>query len=158
MRKYKDSNYSVTEDGRVFKNTKELSYSINVRGYKILKVTLHGRQFNKKVHRLVAETFIPNPNNYSDVNHIDGDKLNNHVSNLEWCTRKYNINHSYKLGLSKTGEYRYNAKLTNDDCSEIFEAHEAGISQRDIAKHYNVSQPTISGILSRKRYAYQDRK
>ena len=59
-----------------------------------------------KVHRLVAMTFIDNPNNYTDVNHLDGDKHNNYISNLEWCSRKHNIEHAYKLGLRKVKKIR----------------------------------------------------
>ena len=65
----------------------------NVRGY--LKVKLHknGIGENKSVHRIVAEAFIPNPNNYLEINHKDENKANNCVENLEWCTREYNMNH-----------------------------------------------------------------
>lgn len=56
-----------------------------------------GKSYEKNVHRLVAETFIKNENNYSDVNHKDGNKHNNKVSNLEWCDRSFNITHSYNV-------------------------------------------------------------
>ncbi len=54
------------------------------------------------IHRLVAQAFIPNPNNYGDVNHKDGNKLNNNVDNLEWCTRSDNLIHAYNNGLKPT--------------------------------------------------------
>lgn len=57
-----------------------------------------GSNKNHLIHRLVAESFIPNPNNYPIVNHKDGDKTNNHVSNLEWCTQSYNLKHAIEIG------------------------------------------------------------
>lgn len=68
-----------------------------------LKVTLSkgNKQHTLRVHILVAQTFIPNPNNKCEVNHKDGNKLNNCVNNLEWCSRSENEKHAYRLGLAK---------------------------------------------------------
>lgn len=63
-----------------------------------------------KIHRAVAENFIPNPNNYPVVNHLDGDKLNNCVDNLEWCTHQQNIEHAHKMGLSASREVAIHAQ------------------------------------------------
>ena len=67
---------------------------------------------NKMVHRLVAETFIDNPNNYKEVNHIDENTFNNCVSNLEWCNRKYNINYGTR---TKRAKYRISKKVFQYD-------------------------------------------
>lgn len=67
-------------------------------------VTLYDNNRNgkiKSIHRLVAETFLDNPNNYPVVNHKDGNKLNNNVDNLEWCTVSHNVKHAYNIGLAK---------------------------------------------------------
>ena len=67
------------------------------------------------VHRLVAQAFIPNPNNYPVVNHIDGNPLNNNVSNLEWCTIQKNTQHAYDIGLAKPTKTRKINQYTLDD-------------------------------------------
>ncbi|HIT38246.1 MAG TPA: HNH endonuclease [Candidatus Onthousia faecipullorum] len=69
------------------------------RGYVQILLTKEGKQKLYLCHRLVAETFIPNPNNYSEINHIDGNKQNNYVKNLEWCTHSENIKHAYNKSL-----------------------------------------------------------
>lgn len=69
---------------------KILSLSFNKDGYKKCSLHKDGKRYTYQVHRLVAETFIPNPNNLSQVNHKDWDRTNNTVSNLEWCSHRYN--------------------------------------------------------------------
>ena len=69
------------------------------RGYVQILLTKKAEQRLYLCHRLVAEAFIPNPNNYSEINHIDGNKQNNYVKNLEWCTHSENIKHAYNKSL-----------------------------------------------------------
>jgi len=96
-REYGDG-YKVCEDGSVFNRYgKRLSSHNNGKDYLIVAVSIDGKRTSKAVHRLIAECFIPNPNNLSDVDHIDGDRQNNQISNLRWVTHGDNIGHSYTL-------------------------------------------------------------
>lgn len=70
-------------------------------GYYQVNLWINGKYKHYQVHRLVAEAFIPNPENKPQVNHIDGNKLNNDISNLEWVTRSENMKHAFKNGLAK---------------------------------------------------------
>lgn len=93
---YQVSNYGNVKrikDNYIFKQNK------NSRGYRIITFTKNKKEKSVSVHRIVAETFISNPNNLSQINHIDGDKMNNKVDNLEWCTQSENMKHAYKTGL-----------------------------------------------------------
>lgn len=104
--------YSVNESGDIFglpisiirKNGRKyiskrrgISPSINSTGYYVVSLRKNGVQKTEKVHRLVAKTFLVNTQNKTDVNHIDGNKLNNCIENLEWCTKSENHIHKYKV-------------------------------------------------------------
>lgn len=94
-------NYSVTEDGRVFNHLSDKWATItklSTFGYKgVSLVNSEGRR-SFAVHRLVAQAFIPNFKNKPEVNHKDHNKINNHASNLEWCTRRENVDKAMEAG------------------------------------------------------------
>lgn len=97
------SNYAVSNDGRV-KNTvtdRELKPIRERTGYSHVTLCNGGKHHQTSIHRLVAQEFIPNPDDKPMVNHIDGDKANNRVDNLEWCTPSENMQHAYRTGLQK---------------------------------------------------------
>lgn len=95
----KDSAYYISKDGRVFnldrQPIKERKHGVSTKGYKQFCLNHRcGKQFTIQAHRIVAESFLPNPNNFSQVNHKNEDKLDSCTSNLEWCTVGYNIEYS----------------------------------------------------------------
>ena len=88
--------YSKRFGWNILKNTnKKVSY------FSVILINRQGKNLSTRLHRLVAEAFIPNPNNYPTINHIDGNKQNNNVENLEWCTQKQNFEHAKENGLWK---------------------------------------------------------
>lgn len=110
-----------------------------------------------KIHRLVALAFIPNNENKKEVNHIDGNKLNNHVENLEWCTRQENIEHCILNKLQKPfkGEEIGNSKLLEFQVIEIRNKFKPRVySRTKLAKEYNVSEATIKDILYKRTWIH----
>ena len=92
--------YYISKTGQILdvdynktKKAKLLKQQTTLDGYKFVQLSKNGKIYNKKIHRLVAEAFIPNPNNLPQVNHKDENKTNNNVVNLEWVTAKYNTNY-----------------------------------------------------------------
>ena len=98
------SDYWVTSNGLIYSEKngkhgksdtlKERKLNKDEHGYNVIKLSNNNKSYNCTVHRLVAETFIPNPNNLPYINHIDEDKTNNNIDNLEWCNHQQNIEHS----------------------------------------------------------------
>ena len=109
------------------------------------------------VHRLVAQAFIPNPDNLPQVNHIDGDKANNNIENLEWMTAQENMAHAHKNGLMAPpkGPEHHKAIFSWEDVRGIRELHrKTGMLHKDIAKMYGVSGTTISDIVNYRKYKH----
>jgi len=110
------------------------------------------------IHRLIAFHFIPNPNNYPILNHIDGNKLNNSLDNLEWCTYSHNLLHALKTGLTtpQKGEEKVTAKLKEENLNEIYELLLNKVSLSDIGKRYNICQSSLHQIVTGERWKHVD--
>ena len=131
-----------------------LSPSTDSYGYLVVGLTrIDETMRTRKVHRLVAAAFIPNPENKPEVNHKDGNKKNNSVSNLEWVTRPEHDNHKRLSGQYK-GSKNGNSKITEQDVMTIRQRLAAGEKQADIAQDYNISQVMVSLIKRRKHWTH----
>lgn len=146
-----EPNYEVSDLGEVrSKSTKKVkSLRFDRGGY--LRVTLYPSGKTYPVHRLVAKTFLEQPENCNVVNHIDGVKTNNCVNNLEWCDHQHNLEHAYLLGLNKfrdiAGEKNPSVKLTQDKVTKIREQAKLGESWGSLAKQYGVQYNCIKRIV-----------
>jgi hypothetical protein len=131
---------------------RNLKGSLQSRGYLRIHCNELGKDFY--IHRLVAEAFFgPCPEGY-EVNHIDGNKANNAVENLEYCTRGENVRHSVITGLALRGTKNGNAKITEDTVREIRRRCALGESQRLVGLDYGLQQMQISRIVRRERWAH----
>ena len=116
---YQISNYGRVKSLGNSKNRKEkiLKQVINNDGYLHIGLHKNGKKKDYLIHRLVAQEFLPNPYNYQEVNHIDEDRKNNYVLNLEWCSRQYNINYgSHNTRAIKTRKNKIYFNLVSSCC------------------------------------------
>lgn len=145
--------YEVDDAGGVWTlrsgTPKPMRPSFDKDGY--LQVVLTGRDGKRRryyVHRLVAAAFIPNPDDLPQVNHLDGDKTDNRVGNLEWCDCSTNNLHSHRTGLHPTD------KLTIEDARNIRHEYQKGVrghGMRALAKKYGVTTCHICHIIQGKK-------
>lgn len=122
-----------------------------------LYVDLHknGKRNRFLVHRLIAEAFIPNPDEYPCVRHLNDDPLNNKIDNLSWGTQKMNMRDKCKNNRQQKGTQVKQAKLTENQIFDIRKIHtNKELNQYQIAKKFNVSQSVISEIISRKAWKH----
>ena len=153
----------VSTDGMVKRaNTgKILAQKLDKDNYLSVHLSMGGRGNTRQVfvHRLVAEAFIPNPENKPLVKHIDGNPINNCVENLKWVTPKENVAHSIKLGLKNNdhGSLSCNSKLSSNEisyCRKMYQPRSKLYGCRALAKRFGVSKSTMSYILNNKTYSY----
>ena len=109
-------NYEITASGKIRHKEKRIirKTPVGKRGYPVVSINKDGKQYLRTVHILVARTFLPNLDNKPQVNHIDGNKLNPSVDNLEWCTPRENVMHARRTGLHKSDGDKPVAQYTAD--------------------------------------------
>ena len=144
------TDYFITHEGIVWskKRNKIISPYNNGKGY--LQIYLWKNKKRKRfyIRRLVIEHFIPNLLNKFQINHKDGNKQNNNINNLEWCTRSENMQHASKNGLMRK-------KLTEQQVLEIREKYKSGnYTHRQLSKMYNVVHSVIGNIINKKLWVW----
>lgn len=128
--------------------SKEKKQRIGKNGYVTVALVINDVTKNTYLHRIIAEAFVPNPNNYSVVNHINGLKTDNRIENLEWCTSSHNNKHAIDNGLRTAA----NSCLDKEVSLKILELKKSGKTQKEIAEHLNLSISTVGGFLRGRSY------
>lgn len=143
-----EDSYTISDTGEIYSliSNKYMKCSACTSGYPMAKLYVsYDAETNKRVyvyrrvHRLVAEHFVPNPDNLPVVNHIDGDKSNNSASNLEWCTHKQNSEHAFATGLTPKKE----RTLSDEQLKKCEEAYANGATVAELAAIYGVSRSAV---------------
>lgn len=142
--KYK--NYLVSNDGLVYSKLNDCILAQQKERYARVSIYDNGICITQLVHRLVAEAFIEKPDGREAVNHIDGNRLNNCVSNLEWCTPQENKTHAVANGLVANGERINTARLTEEQAKQALLLLSENVSSAEIGRLFNVTRATISKL------------
>jgi hypothetical protein len=151
-----EGRYKVSNLGRI-QNAKGvmMKFQVNRGGYERLTLRHDDhKDYDFTVHRVVAYAFIPNIENKPQINHIDGNRRNNNVDNLEWCTQSENILHAFKLGnKDQSGIHNNMAKITEKIVRDIRKRSKTEL-QKNLAKEYSLSKANICMIVNRKTWAH----
>lgn len=154
MKEFKDTGYYVTSDGNVIGKRGSILKPALVRGYEKICIYSPKRQYS--VHRMVAECYIPNPEGKTQVNHINGVKNDNRLSNLEWTTPLENTQHSIRTGLRRAdGVNNVNSKLSIKDVEQIRKEYIRNSRTHGtvgLGKKFNTDPKTIWNIIHKKTY------
>lgn len=147
--------YQVSNLGRIrrkdtLKVLKPLTISKGYKGVRLYKTT--EKATTKKIHRLVAEYFIDNPLDLPQVNHKDGNKSNNKVDNLEWCSNEYNMNHAIVNSLIKWGEERFNSKCTESSLLLLQDLINCGFTIKQLSIVYGINKNCMKEIVKGRTY------
>jgi len=149
--KYKVSNFGILKSFHIRANGFILKGNIDRCGY--VRVVLSPKKNRVFLHAMVAECFL-GPKPYGEqVNHLDGDKKNNNVNNLEYVTQSENVTHAYKNGLMKAGEGHYQSIFSNDIARKIRKLSFEGMKTYEIAKSLGANYHTVWGIVKGRTYA-----
>lgn len=161
MKQFRDTNYFITEAGEVFhkrtKGYRKVICGIGRDGYNKVGLFKNGDRTYYRVHRLVAECYLPNPNNHQQVNHINGIKTDNRVRNLEWVSHSENIIHGLKTGLIPSGENSHRSKLKKEDVEFIRQNYKYKSKQynsKTLGKMFGVGHAQILKIVKDKLWKY----
>lgn len=157
--KYIGFDYYATKEGEVYssKTNKLVAKRINRSGYYIVNLSINGKCKTFALHRLIATAFIENKEDFPVVNHLDGNKMNNNVSNLEWVTYKRNSAHAKEMGLLNParGLNSRHGRFSPDDIRNIrILLGSREYSWSKIAKIYNVTKAAIQSIANGTSYSY----
>lgn len=144
-------NYQVSNLGRIYSKKRRACLKVKRlagRGYYQVRLSKEGKYYYKNLHRLIAETFIPNPNKYRTVNHINGNKLDNRLSNLEWAVDCRQQHEACLLGLKPTTKHI----LTESEIIKVYEMYSKGTSVKEIAEVYDTRIQQICKLVKGQRH------
>ena len=167
--------YQVSDKGRIQSLDREIHNSwngwtfikgkiskqfLNQNGYPYVNLCKEGKVKQETVHRLVAQAFIPNPENKPYINHIDANIINAEAINLEWSTPSENTQHMLKLGRGgrRGGKHAPHSKLTEEQVIEIRKFHKEGVTQYRLAKNYKITNQAVNNILTFKSWKMEEKK
>ena len=158
--------YDISNKGRIrsyhnhghnkLKTPRLLNWSLDVSGYEVKTISVDTKPVNIKAHRVIAEAFIPNPENKPYINHLNSNPSDNRIENLEWCTASENTKHMFDTGRKTlVGENHNQSILNRKKVKEIRKIYkEQDITQKELGKKYGVTCHCISAVIRRKTWSH----